>query len=135
MRSRRSVTMQPIGQPSRILKPATDLRALVTTGFWPLTAALVLGIFGASAVPPVLNAFTTELFPTDLRGDAFAWSNNLIGRIGYVLSPIAVGQAAPHFGWGPSVASTAGALVAALVLVWILLPETNAKELEETAAV
>ena len=35
MRSRRSVTLQPIGQPSRILKPAIDLRALVTTGFWP----------------------------------------------------------------------------------------------------
>src|SRR5690606_3181114 len=32
---------------------------------WPLTAALVLGIFGASAVLPVLNAYNAELFPTE----------------------------------------------------------------------
>ena len=32
IRSRRNVTLQPIGMPSRILKPATDLRASVVTG-------------------------------------------------------------------------------------------------------
>jgi MFS transporter, putative metabolite:H+ symporter len=67
-------------------------------GFWPLTLALAFGIFGASAVLPVLNAYTTELFPTDMRGDAFAWSNNLLGRIGYVLSPAAVGALAVSIG-------------------------------------
>ncbi len=104
-------------------------------GFWPLTLALVLGIFGASAVAPVLNAYTTELFPTDLRGDAFAWSNNLLGRIGYVLSPFAVGIAADKVGWGLAVGSTSLALVVAVVLILAMLPETNAKELEETARI
>jgi len=33
MRSRRSVTLQPTGQPSRILKPAIEVFALVMTGF------------------------------------------------------------------------------------------------------
>src|SRR5690554_6443845 len=33
MRSLRKVTLTPIGQPSRILKPATDFRANVTIGF------------------------------------------------------------------------------------------------------
>src|SRR3546814_7477714 len=37
---RRRVTLQPIGQPSRILNDATDTRALVTIGFWPETFAL-----------------------------------------------------------------------------------------------
>ena len=36
MRSRRSVTLQPIGMPSRSLKFATDLRARHTAGFCPL---------------------------------------------------------------------------------------------------
>ena len=35
MRTPRSVTMQPIGTFSRILKPAMALRLFVTTGFWP----------------------------------------------------------------------------------------------------
>lgn len=103
-------------------------------GQWPLTAALVLGIFGASAVLPVLNAFTSELFPTDLRGDAFAWSNNLLGRIGYVLSPAGVGALAGSLGWGPAVQLTAIGPVLALILILTWFPETNKRELEETSA-
>ena len=104
-------------------------------GRWPLTIALVFGIFGASGVLPVLNAFTTELFPTELRGSAFAWSNNLLGRIGYVLGPAIVGLVATDLGWGPAVQFTAiGPVVAVILILW-WLPETGSKELEETAAV
>ena len=81
----------------------------------------------------VLNAYNTELFPTHLRGDAFAWSNNILGRIGYVLAPWAVGSAAKAFGYGPAVAVTAiGPILALILIVW-LLPETKGKELEETS--
>jgi putative MFS transporter len=104
-------------------------------GKWPLTAALILGVFGASAVPAVLNTFTTELFPTEFRGDAFAWANNLLGRIGYVLSPIAVGTLAQAHSWGGVLRYTAFANLVALALILLWLPETMNKELEETAAV
>ena len=103
-------------------------------GFWPLTVALTFGIFGASAMAPVLNAYTAELFPTELRADAFALANNLLGRIGYVAAPVAVGFAAEIYGWGPSVSATFVFQVAAIVLILWLLPETRAKELEETAS-
>jgi len=99
-----------------------------------LTAALVVAIFGASAVLPVLNAFNTELFPTELRGDAIAWSNNLIGRVGYVLSPALVGVAAERIGWGAAVRMTAVFPIVALVMILAFLPETSSRELEETAA-
>ena len=102
---------------------------------WAITAALIFGIFGASGVLPVLNAFTTELFPTKLRGDAFAWSNNLLGRIGYVLSPMAVGAMAGQWGWGPAIQVTVIGPILALGLIFLWLPETSSKELEETAAV
>ncbi|WP_437298495.1 MFS transporter [Sorangium sp. So ce426] len=100
-----------------------------------LTAALVFAIFGASGVLPVLNAYMTELFPTHLRSDAIAWSNNLLGRIGYMISPIAVGFAAEEIGWGPAVSATALFPLVALALILWLLPETRGKELEETARV
>ncbi|MGC8494182.1 MAG: MFS transporter [Syntrophobacteraceae bacterium] len=104
-------------------------------GRWPLTAMLVLGIFGASSVQLVLNAFTAELFPTDQRGDAFAWSNNLLGRMGFVLSPLLIGYLASFGGWGRAVRLTAiGPLLAlAMLLKWA--PETNARELEETSKI
>lgn len=107
----------------------------VEEGRVAMTLAVLGAVFGASAVLPVLNAFTTELFPTHLRSDAFAWSNNLLGRIGYVLAPAGVGLAAGTYGWGPPVALTAiGPLLALALILW-LLPETRGKELEETAAI
>ncbi|MEZ4223805.1 MAG: MFS transporter [Polyangiaceae bacterium] len=102
-------------------------------GFWPLCMALVFGIFGASAVLPVLNAYTTELFPTRYRGDGFAWSNNILGRIGYVLSPAVVGWFAADVGWGNAVRATAIFPLIGVGLIFWLLPETRNRELEETA--
>ncbi len=99
-----------------------------------LTAALVLGIFGSSAVLPVLNAFTTELFPTEVRSDAYAWANNLLGRTSYVLAPLVVGQLATTWGWGPSVSLTVVGPVVALVLILAWMPETRGRELEDSAA-
>jgi putative MFS transporter len=102
-------------------------------GFWSLTIALVFGVFGASAVMVVLNTYTTELFPTHLRGNAFAWANSLIGRIGYVISPLVVGYLAGTFGWGLSVKFTVIGLITVIIMILILLPETKAKELEITS--
>jgi putative MFS transporter len=105
-------------------------------GQWPLTVALLFGIFGASAVLPVLNAFTTELFPTELRGDAFAWCNNLLGRVGYVLAPAFVGLAYTHVGsYGPVIQATTIFPIIALVLIYRMLPETGGQELEDSASI
>jgi MFS transporter, putative metabolite:H+ symporter len=98
-----------------------------------LTASLVFAVLGVNTVLTVLNAFTTELFPTRYRGSAFAWSNNLIGRIGYCLSPVAVGGLIPRFGWGTTLAGTTAFPLVALLLIWLMLPETRGRELEETA--
>jgi putative MFS transporter len=100
-------------------------------GFVPLLICMTAGIFGINAVLTVLNTFMTELFPTEVRGNAVAWSNNLIGRIGYVLSPLAIGQVVQQYGWGlPLRLSTLFPLVA-LGLIFLWLPETRARELED----
>ena len=91
---------------------------------WPITASLTFAIFGVSGVLVVLNAFTTELVPTALRADALALSNNLIGRIGYVLAPFGVGWVAARSDWGTAVQPTVFFLVAALGAILWLLPET-----------
>ena len=98
-----------------------------------LTAALVLAILGTTAVLPVLSAYTAELFPTARRGAAFAWSNHLLGRLGFVAAPLLVGELAHRRGFGFAVSLTPLSLGAALVLLCALLPETGRRELEETA--
>jgi putative MFS transporter len=98
-----------------------------------LTFALVLGILGTGSVLPVLNTYTAELFPTEYRSEAFAWSNNLIGRTAYLASPLLLGWSAGVFGWGPTRSSTAIFPVLALALILAFLPETVGRELEETS--
>src|SRR3546814_7916886 len=47
---RRRVTLQPIGQPSRILNDATETRDLVTIGFWPETFAMSATAFSRTQI-------------------------------------------------------------------------------------
>lgn len=111
------------------------LGAYTFHGIVPLLVCMTLGIFGINAVLTVLNTFMTELFPTEVRGNAAAWSNNLIGRVGYCLSPLAIGQVVEQYGWGLPLRATTIFPVIALALIFLLLPETNARELEDTARV
>ncbi|MCB9557265.1 MAG: MFS transporter [Deltaproteobacteria bacterium] len=101
-----------------------------------MTFTLIFGIFGVSAMPIVLNALTTELFPTELRADAFAWCNNLLGRIGYVAAPALVSSIADHVGaLGPVVAATAIFPLTVVGLIYAAVPETKGRELEQTAKI
>ncbi|WP_395819340.1 MFS transporter [Archangium minus] len=101
-----------------------------------LTLSFVLGVFGFNTVIPVLSAYTTERFPTGLRADAFAWSNNLLGRSAFILAPlmIAFGTRNWGWGWGTAVPMMAAGPLLALALIMRRLPETRGLELEETAA-
>jgi putative MFS transporter len=119
-----------------IIYVATTLGVLGAYTFWgvlPLLVCMTLGIFGINAVLTVLNTFMTELFPTEVRGNAVAWSNNLIGRIGYCVSPLAIGQVVEQYGWGVPLRLTTIFPVLALGLIFLWLPETKARELEETS--
>lgn len=111
------------------------LGAYTLHGVLPLMLCMTLGIFGVNAVLTVLNAFMTELFPTEARGNAMAWSNNLIGRVGYCLSPLVIGLFVQQHGWGLPMRFTVVFPLLALALIFLWLPETNARELEETSKV
>jgi putative MFS transporter len=95
--------------------------------------SLILGMAGITAVGVVLGAYNAELFPTRLRGDAFGWSNHLLGRISPIIAPVVVGFGAERVGWGRSVSLTVLFPCVALALILLLLPETRGRELEETS--
>lgn len=98
-----------------------------------LTIGLIVAIAGTNAVLPLLNSYTTELFPTEMRADAFALANNGIGRIGYILSPTLVGIVAARSTWALAVSSTSVFLLVALGIALNTLPETKGRELEDTS--
>ncbi len=112
----------------------TSLSTFVTFtahDYWVLVAGLTGCIFGVSAVLPVLNSITLELFPTDVRADGYGWSNNLLGRVGYIAGPALVGVLARSMGVGGATALMGVFPLLALALILWRVPETKGKELEE----
>ena len=104
-----------------------------------LQIALILAIFGVSSVLPVLNAYGTELFPTNIRSEAYAWGNNIIGRIGYVLAPIiilhiaSIKTANGSLGLGLAMAISVIFPLIALGILFFCFPETQGRDIDETA--
>ena len=60
------------------------------------------------------------------------YSLAVLGRLGFVLSPLLVAELVPILGWGRTLSLTAGFPVLCLGLIWLWLQETARKELEES---
>lgn len=78
---------------------------------------------------------TAEIFPTHMRATANAVANNVLGRLGCVLSPSLIGLLSSPL---ESVGNAATVVVWGNVLIRVpilllLLPETRGKTLEEIA--
>jgi putative MFS transporter len=100
---------------------------------------LMLAVFFGLGIGPVMSAFATELFPTEIRGQAAAWIRNIFEIAGYVFGPALVGILGDHTsGAIGNIGDTVTVLmiiqIPALYLVWRYMPETKGRELEEISA-
>ncbi|MEY2454709.1 MAG: transporter, putative metabolite:H+ symporter [Acidimicrobiaceae bacterium] len=100
---------------------------------------LLLAVFFGLGIGPVMGAFATELFPTEIRGQAAAWTRNVFDIAGYVFGPALVGILGDHTtGAIGNIGDTVTVLmiiqIPALYLVWRYMPETKGRELEEISA-
>lgn len=73
------------------------------------------------------STLTNELFPTEIRANAMAWSNNILGRLGQIIVPTAVTTVAIWLGLGNAVAVAVALPLISLILILVFLPETGKK--------
>jgi putative MFS transporter len=100
---------------------------------------LGMAVFFGLGMGPVASAFATELFPTEMRGQAAAWIRNVFEIAGYVFGPAIIGILGDH---KTGAIGNIGDTVTALMLlqlpmlwfVWRYMPETKGLELEEISA-
>lgn len=76
------------------------------------------------------STLTNELFPTEIRANAMAWSNNIVGRIGQIIVPTAVTTVAVWLGLGNATAIAVALPLVSLILILVFLPETGKKKTE-----
>lgn len=98
--------------------------------------ALMLAVFFGLGMGPVMSAFATELFPTEIRGQAAAWVRNWFEIAGYVFGPALVGILGDHAtgaigNIGDTVTLLMVLQVPTIWLVWRYMPETRGMELED----
>lgn len=94
-------------------------------------AMLFISLVGQFGAWPTLNAFSTELFPTALRGQAGAWAT--VFRVtGQFLSFLLAGALIAKFGSLPrAVLVLALGPMMTIFLIAAFFPETKGRELEE----
>jgi putative MFS transporter len=101
--------------------------------------ALLLAVFFGLGMGPVMSAFATELFPTEIRGQAAAWVRNVFEIAGYVFGPALVGILGDHAtgaigNIGDTVTLLMVLQVPTIFLVWRYMPETKGRELDDLGA-
>lgn len=97
-----------------------------------MTPALISAMFFNFALLPIVSTYNAELFPTDLRANAQAWCNFLMGRPAQVAAPFIVAGISHYVGGiGNAVCLFAIAPLIGAILVALYLPETKGKKIEE----
>ena len=117
------------------------MKVLFQTTSKPVSfVALMLAVFFGLGMSPVMSAYATELFPTEIRGQAAAWIRNVFEIAGYVFGPALVGILGDH---ATGAVGNVGDTVSLLMLLqlptlWLIvryLPETKGRELDAAPSV
>lgn len=96
-------------------------------------AIVFMGILSAgftNSFLMVASTITNELFPTEVRANAMAWSNNIVGRLGQVAVPSVVGFLSVYISLHYAVAFAVMLPLIGLILILTFIPETKGKKQE-----
>lgn len=91
-------------------------------------AVILFGLLSAGFVNSFLivaSTLTNELFPTELRANATAWSNNIVGRLGQIIVPAMIGVLTLSMTIGQAVSIAMLLPLISLFLILVFLPETK----------
>lgn len=111
----------------------TALAAFLQVPAAVLPLVLAFGLVVQIAIP-VLYAYVSELYPTELRGSGFGWAS-AVSRIAAGVGPLVfVAYLVPAIGLAWSFVVTGALVVGAVVVMMAMAPETKGRDLEVTQA-
>ena len=124
----------------RIGRRATAMLTLAGSAFATIAAyqgaehATIFGAYCAitafGGAWTVANTLTAELFPTHLRATAAGVAGSLLGRVGFIVGPLAAGRLALRLSsTADAMALLALANLACVAVVWRWIPETRGSAL------
>lgn len=117
-----------------ITAPAATALLVALGGVLHLPAAVLTMVLGygllIQVAIPVLYTYVSELYPTALRGSGFGWAST-ISRIGAGVGPLLfMGQLEPALGLSGAFAVCLAGVLAAVVVMLVLAPDTTRRRLD-----
>jgi putative MFS transporter len=97
----------------------------------PALALLWLLVFGVvvQIAIPVLYAYVSELYPTELRGSGFGWASSF-SRLGAGFGPLVFASLWPVVGLGNLFMAAGAMVLGAVILMAFFAPETKGRALQ-----
>jgi putative MFS transporter len=112
------------------LGTAIAIACYQVSGWWTIAASWV-GLQMLQGIWPIASTMTAELFPTQVRAAAVGFTGNLVGRLGLVVGPQAVGALSVRLdSTGDAVSLLALLNLVAIPLLFYALPETRGVALD-----
>jgi len=94
--------------------------------------AFMATMFAYQGARTANSALSSELFPTGARATGYCLTVQVLGQLGWMLSPLAVGAlSAPLGGLGKAASLFAAGPLIGIVLILTMVPETRGKTLEQ----
>jgi MFS family permease len=94
--------------------------------------AFMATMFAYQGARTANSALSSELFPTGARATGYCLTVQVLGQLGWMLSPLAVGAlSVPLGGLGKAASLFAAGPLIGIVLILTMVPETRGKTLEQ----
>ena len=108
---------------------ATSFTTFMLDNYWAIIIFNVVATGCLNSFLMIGSTLTNELFPTQIRGNAMAWANNIFGRIGQILVPTFIGTLTLWMTLGHAIAIAMLFPLISLFLIMAFLPETSKRSL------
>ncbi len=103
-----------------------------SNGYWWVFLALSATMFTYQGARTATSALGAELFPTHARATGFCLTVQVLGQLGWIAAPLAVGLlSGPMNGLGNAATLFAAGPLIGMIIVAMFVPETRGRTLEE----
>ena len=100
--------------------------------YFAMLVAQIVTVMAFQGARTATATYSTELFPTEIRGASYSFTVQLLGQLAAFATPFTVGTLSKRMGGlGNAVAIVAIGPIIGALLVWIFAPETRGRSLEE----
>ena len=118
---------KPVIAPAMLVEGIGLALFAFSPSYWMFMLSAAVWGLGAGISGPAPAAYVTDLAPEAVRARVVGYSRSMADA-GYIVGPLALGAIAARYGYATPLLLTAGVIVVAGALFWVLAPEFDRRQ-------